>query len=438
MDYARASNHTPRLRRELGLWTTTLIGVGIIIGAGIYALIGEGVALAGVNVWISFLLAAFVSVLTGLSYCELAALYPTAGAEFDYVKNALSNRLGFLAGFLIIVAGFISVATVALGFGGYFFALTGFSALHAAIGITILSTLVVGIGVKQSAWMGSFFTLIEAAGLLFIIWVGWPLIGSTPLVDATIPLADILAGGALVFFAFIGFEDIVRLSEETKNPVKTIPRAVILAILISSVLYVLVALSAVSLVDANQLAVSKSPLADVANAAAGPTAFGVLSIIALFSTGNTVLLFILVVSRIVYGMAKEGSLPSFLGRVQKSSGSPVFAVVLSGLFSLVFLSIGKIDFVANATAFILFLVFILVNFSMIRLRFSKPQLHRPFKVPFSIRKIPVLPVVGILASLVLVASMPLDVILAGIGFVVLGLVFERLRKNHRSEALVKN
>ncbi len=422
MDYRRAAHPRPKLERSLGLWTTTLIGVGIIVGAGIYALIGEGVAVAGANVWLSFLAAAIVSILTGLSYSELSSMYPKAGAEYNYIKNAFSARFGFWVGWLIIIAGFISVATVALGFGGYFSRLAGFPLMETAAAIIVLSTIVVWLGVKQSAWIGSFFTLIEIAGLLFIIFVGLPALGSLPLVDFSIPIASVLGAGALVFFAFIGFEDIVRMSEETKNPTKTIPRAVILAILISSVLYVLVALSAISLVGVDQLAHSKSPLADVANAAAGSKAFFALSIIALFSTGNTVLLFILAVSRIIYGMAAEKSLPGFLGHIHSKTNSPDNAVIVSGVFSLAALSIGNISFVANATGFLLFLVFISVNFSVIKLRFQKPQVERPFRVPIAIGKMPLLPLLGILACVGLIVFMPLDVIALGIGIVLIGAV----------------
>ena len=422
MDYRRAAHPRPKLERSLGLLTTTLVGVGIIVGAGIYALIGEGVALSGANVWISFLAAAFVSILTGLSYAELSSMYPKAGAEYNYLSNAFSSRWGFWIGWLIIIAGFISVATVAMGFGGYFSRLAGFPLMETAAAIIVLSTVVVWLGVKQSAWIGSFFTLIEITGLLFIIFVGLPSIGSQPLVDFSIPIASVLGAGALVFFAFIGFEDIVRMSEETKNPTKTIPRAVILAILISSVLYVLVALSAISLVDVDQLAHSKSPLADVANAAAGSQAFFALSIIALFSTANTVMLFILAVSRIVYGMAAENSLPSFLGHVHSKTHSPDNAVIVSGALSLAALSVGNIAFVANATGFLLFLVFISVNFSVIKLRFQKPHLERPFKVPIALGKIPLLPLLGILACLGLIVFMPPDVIALGIAIVLVGAV----------------
>lgn len=422
MDYRRAAHSRPKLERSLGLWTTTLIGIGIIIGAGIYALIGEGVAVAGANVWLSFLAAAFVSILSGLSYAELSSMYPKAGAEYDYLSKAFSPRWGFWVGWLIIIAGFVSIATVALGFGGYFFRLTGIPLMNAAIGITVLTTLIVWIGVKQSAWIGSFFTIIETIGLLFVIAVGLPLIGTQPLVDFSVPIASVLGAGALVFFAFIGFEDIVRMSEETKNPTKTIPRAVILAILISSVLYVLVALSAISLVGLDQLAHSKSPLADVANAAAGSQAFLALSIIALFSTGNTVLLFILAVSRIVYGMAAEKSLPLFLANVHEKTRSPGNAVLVSGAFSLAALSVGNIAFVANATGFLLFLVFISVNFSVIKLRFQKPLVERPFRVPIAMGKMPLLPLIGILSCLGLMIFMPLDVIALGIVIALIGLV----------------
>jgi APA family basic amino acid/polyamine antiporter len=428
MDYRRLSSARPRLKRSLGFWTVTLIGIGIIVGAGIYALIGEGIAVAGPNVWLSFLAAAVVAMLTGLSYAELSSLFPKAGAEFSYFKNAFSQHWAFLAGWLIMVAGFVSVSTVALGFGGYFSRLTGFPVLESAVAIIVLSTFVVWLGVKQSAWLGAFFTLIETAGLLFIIFIGLPVMGSQPVLDFSFSIAAVLGAGALVFFAFIGFEDIVRMSEETKNPTRTIPRAVIAAILVSSLLYILVAIAAISLVGADSLAHSSSPLADVANAAAGSQAFWVLSIIALFSTSNTVMLFILAVSRIVYGMAAEKSLPVFLSHLHSKTSSPDRAVLLSGFFSLVCLAIGGIAFVANTTGFLLFIVFIGVNLAVIKLRFEKPGLERPFRTPFSIGKMPLLPLCGILACLLLIAFIPTEVILLGSGVVLAGFLLVWTRK----------
>ncbi|MFH0955547.1 MAG: amino acid permease [Candidatus Micrarchaeota archaeon] len=418
--YQKHYSQKPRLKRELGLWSTTLIGVGIILGAGIYALIGEGVAIAGVNIWISFVIGAIVAAITGLSYAELSSMLPKAGAEFDYVKTAFSERLGFLAGWMVICAGIISIATVALGFGGYFERLTGISAFFAAIGLTVLSALIVLRGIRESANIGTFFTIVETAGLLIIIFLGFPLIGSIPLYDAAIPAANVLGAAALIFFAFIGFEDIVRLSEETKNPTKTIPKALILAIIISSVLYVLVAIAAISIVNPNQLAVSSAPLADVASTALGPAGFWVLSLIALFATGNTVLLFLLVVSRIVYGMARDNNLPEPLAGINPKTHSPALAIIVCALISLLFLFVGDISFVANATAFLLFAAFVLVNASVIQLRQKHPGFVRPFRVPISIGKIPVLPVIGILVSVTLMVSMPLPVIATGIGLTAIG------------------
>lgn len=416
MDYSKHAREG-ELNRSLGLVSTTLVGVGIILGAGIYALIGEGVALAGANVWISFLAAAFVALLTGLSYAELSSMFPKAGAEYHYISHAFSNRWGFLAGWLVIIAGFVSVATVAFGFAGYFQALTGFPFLESAVGLTILTTLIVLRGVKESATIGTFFTLLETLGLVLVIAMGFSFLGSHPLVDFSIPLVSVLSAGALVFFAFIGFEDIVRLSEETKKPEKTIPKAVLLSIVISTILYVLVAIAAISIVGADALAHSSSPLADVAQHAWGAEAFLLLSIIALFSTGNTVLLFILVVSRLVYGMAREDAgLPRMLGVVKTNTGSPQNAILLTGICALFALSVGNIHLVANATAFLLFLAFIMVNVAVIWLRKTEPRLQRPFRVPFSFRSIPVLPVIGILSSLLLIISMPLDVI--GIGLLI--------------------
>ena len=230
-----------------------------------------------------------------------------------------------------------------------------------------------------------------------------------------------LGGAVIVFFAFLGFEEMVRLAEETKEPKKTMPRALILAIVLSTILYVLVAISAVSIVGWEALAASNSPLALVAEAAAGNTAFGILSIIALFSTANTVLLVMLTASRLLYGISESHALPNVLHKTWKN-GTPWVAIAVTTILSLAFLALGRIDFVASTVNFALFAVFILMNCAVIWLRFSKPELHREFRVPLSIGKFPVLPVLGILFTLALIANINPEVLAIGLVVTAIGAV----------------
>ena len=408
------------LKRDLGLFEVTLSGVGIILGAGIYALIGKAAELAGNSVWIAFALAALIAVFTGLSYAELSSIFPRASAEYEYTNRAFGKRLAFVIGWLIIFSGVIGASTVALGFGGYFEALTGASALPSAVLLILVLSIILLWGIKISAWFAIVFTLIETVGLLIVICIGVPHLGSVDYLDMPNGLRGVFEAAALIFFAYMGFEEMVKLSEETRDPERNMPLALMAALAITILLYILVALSVVSVVPPEVLAASAAPFAEVAAEALGPEAFVVLSAIALFATANTVLLMLLAASRIAYGMAESASLPTVLGRVHPGRRTPMVAIVAVMLLSIAFLFSGDIAFVASANDFILFATFVVINASLITLRRKEPELPRPFRVPFAFGWVPVLPVLGILTCLFLIVHLDGAAILLGLGIAVVG------------------
>ncbi|HNT72773.1 MAG: putative fructoselysine transporter [Methanosaeta sp. PtaB.Bin087] len=408
------------LKRDLGLFEVTLSGVGIILGAGIYALIGKAAELAGNSVWIAFALAALIAVFTGLSYAELSSIFPRASAEYEYTNRAFGKRLAFVIGWLIIFSGVIGASTVALGFGGYFEALTGASALPSAVLLILALSIILLWGIKISAWFAIVFTLIETVGLLIVICIGVPHLGSVDYLDMPNGLRGVFEAAALIFFAYMGFEEMVKLSEETRDPERNMPLALMAALAITILLYILVALSVVSVVPPEVLAASAAPFAEVAAEALGPEAFVVVSAIALFATANTVLLMLLAASRIAYGMAESASLPTVLGRVHPGRRTPMVAIVAVMLLSIAFLFSGDIAFVASANDFILFATFVVINASLITLRRKEPELPRPFRVPFAFGWVPVLPVLGILTCLFLIVHLDGAAILLGLGIAVVG------------------
>lgn len=413
------------LKRELSLLEVTLCGVGIILGAGIYALIGAGAEHAGNAVWLSFALGAVIAGITGLSYAELTSMYPEAGAEYEYSRHAFGKKAAFIVGWLVIFASIIGATAVSIGFGGYFAGFFNVPWFLGSLLIIVSSTAVLLLGVQHSARLGAIITLIEAAGLVFIIFIGVPYIGNQNLIEAP-SISGVMAGAAIVFFAFIGFEELARLSEETKNATSVMPKALILSIVISTILYILVAVSAVSIVGWQALAQSRAPLALVAEAASGESAFYSLSVIALFSTANTVLLIMLAASRFLYGMSKGHSIPNFFRTVSKKTGVPWIAVIATGILSSLLLPLGNIGLVASAVDFALFAAFIVINLSLIKLRYSKPDYKRPFKTPLAIGKMPLLPLLGIVFTLVLMASIETTVIAIGLIVTVIGVVIALL------------
>lgn len=394
-----------KLKRELGLLEATLYGVGVILGAGIYALIGIGAGMAGNALWISFAIAAFIAGFTALSYAELSSMFPHAAAEYVYTKKAFGRlNLSFVISWVIIVAGTVTAATVSLGFGGYLSALVGFGAPVAwAAGLIVVLTLLSWWGMKASVRFNVVASSAETLGLILVVIAGlWLAASGAAAIDifevpAGAGFGGIMAASALVFFAFIGFEEVANISEETKNPTKTVPRALLLSLLISTVLYVLVSLSAVAAIGWQALAASPAPLAAAIGAVWGTAAGQLMSLFALITTTTTVLITMITMSRIIYGMARQNSLPEMFARVG-SRGTPYFAVALVGLFSLASLALGGIKTIALLTDLGIFIVYFFVNLSLIRLRYIKPRAKRPFKSPINIGRFPLLAGLGVAGS----------------------------------------
>jgi APA family basic amino acid/polyamine antiporter len=403
------------LKRELGLWEVTLSGVGIILGAGIYVLIGEAAGLAGNALWLSFVLAALIAVFSGLSYAELSSMFPTAGAEYDYTARAFHPRLAFLVGVMVILSGVIGASTVALGFAGYFSAFTLLPHLPVAAGLILLLAFLTAWGIRESTRVAILFTLVEAGGLVGIILLGLPHLGSVDYLEMPAGLGGIFAGAALIFFAYQGFEEMVKLSEETREPQKTIPRGLMLALVITITLYLLVAVAAVSAVGYQRLAASPAPFTEIARDTLGSGGSTLFTVIALFATANTVLLMLIASSRITYGMARRGSLPLRLSLVHRTRRTPVAAILTIAAVSLAFLFLGDIYVVAQVTNFTLYVTFLVINASVIVLRFRSPDLPRPFRIPLSPAGVPVFAVLGALVCVFFLFQLDLFTLLVGAG-----------------------
>ncbi|MFB0522632.1 MAG: APC family permease [Candidatus Bathyarchaeia archaeon] len=421
------------MRQEVGLFAITSWGVGIILGAGIYVLVGEATGIAGNSVWLSFILGAMVATLTGLSYAELSSVFPRDAAEYVYVKIACGCEiLSFMVGWLTILTGIISISTVALGFAGYFQGLFGIPRVLAALVLIVVLSYINFLGIKESTRMNILFTLVEAGGLILFVVIGLGSLGKVDLFEAPNGLSGVLSAAALIFFAYLGFEDIVNIAEETKKPERTIPKALILSILITTLLYVLVAFVAVSLADWQTLGKSSAPLAFAASQVLGENAFTTMSIIALFATSNTVLIMLVVGSRMIYGMAKEGAFPSLLSRIDPKKDTPGLAIVVTMLVSILFLFIGDLELVAALTSFGAFITFAFVNISLIYIRYRRAELERPFRAPLNIGRFPITGFLGLLTCLFFVFQFNIFVILSGSLFLVVGLVLYKFFKIVRS------
>ena len=385
------------LKRTLGFWLASIDGIGIIVGAGIYALIGVAAGITGPALWMSFVVAGIIAGLTGLSYAELSSIFKTDAGEYDYLKKAFNKRLGLIVSIMIIFATLFTAAAVSFAFGGYFERLTGYSVFWAAAALLIISAIINYLGIRQSTIVNVVLTTIGLAGLIVIIGIGLPSVGTVNLFEMPNGVSSIFRSAALVFFSYLGFESIIKLTEETKKPAKNIPRAILFSITISTILYTLVAVTAVSVIPWQSLGTSTSPLADIGLKTLGSSAFLAIGIIALFSTANTVLMQLVTSSRMIYGLGCEHALPQYLCEINEKTRTPLHAIIIVSLASILFLKIGNLERLASLTNFFTFITFALVNFSVIVLRKTYP-IKRPFKVPLEIFGIPILPLLGGLSS----------------------------------------
>ena len=413
----------PTLKRELSLFHVTTIGVGLILGAGIYVLLGEASGYAGNSVWLSFLISAVVALFTGFSYAELSSMFPKDSAEYVYTEQSFGKMLAFFVGYFVILATIISASTVAIGFAGYFGALFGIEALTlTAIVVIVVFSIMNLLSVKLSSWTNVIFTAMELLGLLIIIVLGFSKIGSVSYVEMPYGLEGVFKASALVFFAFLGFESVVKLSEECKDPRKNIPRALLLSIVITTVLYIIVAISAVSILDWQALSSSKAPLADAAATILGNNAFIVLSVIALFSTANTVLISLIAASRALYGIGENYRLLRPFTAIHKKFRTPHIAIWSVMIIAILFTFIDDIGIIAELTNFTLFITFAAVNAAVIILRFKMPKERREFKVPFTIAKVPIMAVIGVLSCFFLLAQLEFFIILGGLALALTGVL----------------
>jgi len=365
------------LKRSLGLGLLTFYGLGSIVGAGIYVLVGEVAGKAGMYAPLAFLLAAGIAAFTAFSYAELSARYPHSAGEARYVFESFgSKHLAAAVGWAVVLTGIVSSATLSSGMVGY---VVLFVDLPAWVVIFLFVGTLGAIacrGIAESAWAAAIMTLLSVAGLLLVIAAAgdslltlperWPQLVPEFSVQ---PLAGIVLGGFLAFYAFIGFEDMVNVAEEVHNPSRTMPAAILLALCIAVLLYVMVALVAVLSLDPQQLASGGAPLVAIVGSDSWlpPMVIAVLSAVAIT---NSVLPQLVMGSRVIYGLSRQGAAPVFLSRINAVTRTPLQATFIM-IVSIMFLAIAvPLVTLAKITSFIVLLIFTLVNAAALWLKLS--------------------------------------------------------------------
>jgi amino acid transporter len=371
-------------------------GLGTIIGAGIYVLIGEIAAQAGAWSPLAFIAAAFIASFTGLSYAELVGRYPRSAGEAVYVETAFHKSwLTEIVGWSVVLTGIVSAATLLKGFSGYFIHLLG-GTDFIIIGCTLLlMSLLACSGVKKSVGFAVGVTILELLGLLLVIfiasgeltvtanWQRW----SQDL--SHFSWSGIVAATFLAFYAFIGFEDMVNMAEEVEDVSNVLPKAIIIAIVASTIIYLLMAMVAVVAVPIENIANSRAPLtALVAPATWFPS--WLISVISLIAIINGVIVQLLMASRVVYGLTQTSKTLGFLSTINSTTHTPIIATVLISFFVLCFALWMPLAQLATLTSFIILCLFVLVNSSLLIIK--KNHAYKGFQVPS------IIPVIGVIAS----------------------------------------
>lgn len=383
-----------------------LFGVGGIVGAGIYAIIGEAAGYGGNLLWLSFLLAAAVALLTAATYAELVSRHPDAGGSFEYVKQAFGLRVATFASIFMLFTGVVAAGAIAISFSSYLSRLVGLPGTLTTLGIIAAMGLVNIAGAAQASWFNTLATAVTLAGLAAIVAVSAPEIGTVSLVDSgNVDALGLGIGSALIFFSFIGFEDLVKLAEETKEPETTLPRGLLISAAIVLVVYLAVAVAAVSALGPDELSQSAGPLAEIMETQASATWATAIIAVALFATSKTILSNLLGTSRLLYDVSRDNEI-GWLERLTQINGrtqTPVLAIVAVTLVAAAFGLIGNLRVVAAMSNIMIMLVFLLANASLLKLR-SNGGGDPAFRIPVSIGSYPVsvfLAMLGIAGLLVL-------------------------------------
>jgi APA family basic amino acid/polyamine antiporter len=405
----------PELKRVMGPGLLLLFVVGDILGTGVYALTGKVAGEVGGAVWLPFLCAFIVAMLTATSYLELVTKYPKAGGAAVYTHKAFGiHFLTFLLTFAVMCSGLTSASSASKAFAANFFSALeidpdrGSVLMLTSLSFMALIALVNLRGVGESVKANVVLTLIELTGLLIVIAIGVWALGSGDgdpgrLTEFNVPAGEnafgaVTSATALAFFAMVGFEDSVNMAEETKDPVKIFPKIMLIGLSATGIIYVLVAISAVTLVSPEDLNQGATPLLKVVEAGAPAFPLQIFAWITMFAVANSALINMLMASRLLYGMSHEKVLPGPLGRVLHKRRTPWVAILFTTILAFFLIGYADLTALGGTTAFLLLCVFAIVNVAVLVLRRDKVE-HKHFHAPTA------LPILGVILCVYLASPL---------------------------------
>ena len=413
------------LKRTLNLMDATAIGIGAIIGAGIFVVLGIAIGYAGPAVIISMIIAAIVASFTAFSFAELGSAIPKQGGTYEFAYEMISPFVAFISGCLWLFGQTVAGAAVSLGLASYFVAIFPFFplkvvAVSAALVLTVLNL----IGTKHSAMINNILVLIKI--VILCLFVGFGVFQINPYNYSEFApngFVGILQGAGFIFFAYLGFGRIAALGEEVKNPKRTLPLAILLALITSVILYVVTGLVATGLQDYRILAVSGSPLTDAARATGNFTLIAAISFGAIVATASVLLTNLIGLSRVSFAMARNGQLPKSLATIHPKLGTPYISILITGALMAILAFVSDLRQTAAITSFSILSTHVILHFSATRLRKKIPNL-KTFKAPLY----PLIPSLGMVSCIVLMFSLPMEAWIVWAGVVIAVSVYYLLRK----------
>ncbi len=423
----KTQRREPRLRRELGLFSTTMLGMGGAICAGVFVTLGYASTLAGTSLILVMVFGGVINLLTMLSFAELGSALPHAGGEYTFVRVAYEGFMPFATGWFEWTSNIFYASFSALGFGNLLsYVFPGVNVPLVAV-VTILAFALLNIkGIKEAG-------LVEAGMVLVLLCILVAFIArglSTPSVtDLTISspqgLFGLLRASAFVFVVYLGGEAIVAAQAEIKSPEKTISRAIVISCLALIVIYTLITFVVFRTVTPEELASQASPLSFVADRLMGGVGVALITLAGVVAALTSVNTSIMAQARVAYAMARDGYFPSWCHRLHGSYCTPYLATILGSSVAVATALLGGINFVTYATDFGFIMGFIFVNLALMSLRSKMPLLKRPFRVPLY----PVTPILGLATSLLLIAFLDATTLIMGAILLVAGGVIYRVRMN---------
>lgn len=416
-----------KLIRALGLYALIIYGIGDILGAGIYAIVGKIAGHAGPLTWLSFAIAMGIVFLTALSYSELASRFPRSGGVSVYIQEAFGTKsLSIFAGFLLLCATMFSMSTLSQAFAGYlntfgyhfpnWFGVSAFLIILLSINIR---------GIKQSSIANVVSTTVEVSGLLIVLICGfWYLSKSGNQAIVTSPqnmpkIGDVFQGAALAFFAFTGFEDLANVAEEVKQPEKNLPRAILSSLGMAGFLYLAVGWMVTAIIPGNELSHSNAPLFDVVRKSYPTIPSYFFSIIAIFAVFNTTLLNYVTASRLLYGMSESNLLPKFLQAIHRKYHTPYIAILVIFPFVLGLGLTGTLGELASTTSAIVLTVFSFSSIALINIKLRERQKNtkaKIFHIPMFV------PWLAVALNMAAIAFLPTRNIILAAGFISMGII----------------